>query len=92
MDRKALRKSFENFSYVLYSALLSRLAITTVYQTFRVSILGQLTDANQINIASQMNWVSVLLKITDERYYNYMSIVYEIANIDTDINLCKILP
>ena len=27
-----------------------------------------------------MNWVSVLLKITDERYYNYMSIVYEIAN------------
>ena len=80
MDRKALRKSFENFGYVLYSALLSRLAITTVYQTFRVSILGQLTDANQINIASQMNWVSVLLKITDERYYNYMSIVFEVAN------------
>ena len=80
MERKALRKSFENFGYVLYSALLSRLVITTVYQTFRVSILGQLTDANQINIASQMNWVSVLLKITDERYYNYMSIVFEVAN------------
>ena len=60
-------ESFKTFKYGLYIALFARLAIPTVYQTFRVSILGALPDASQLNIASQMAWVNVLLEIIEER-------------------------
>ena len=56
-----VRESFRAFHFGLYLALLARLAFPTVYQTFRVSILGSLPDGNQLNIASQMSWVNVLL-------------------------------
>ena len=59
--------TFREFKYGLYLALLARLAIPTVYQTFRVSILGSLPDTSQLNIASQMAWVNVLLEIIEER-------------------------
>ena len=54
------------FNYGLYTALFFRSAIPTLYQTFRISILGSLQDSGQIDIASQMTWVSVLLKTIEE--------------------------
>ena len=60
-------EAFRNFHYGLYLALFARLAIPTVYQTFRVAILGALPDASQLDIASQMIWVNVLLEIIEER-------------------------
>ena len=63
----AVRGSFREFPYGLYLALLIRLAIPTIYQTFRVGILGALPDASQLDIASQMVWVNVLLEIIEER-------------------------
>ena len=50
----------------VYLALLIRLIMPTVYQTVRVSILGNLPDTSQINIASQMAWVNVVIEIIDE--------------------------
>ena len=62
----SMKKSLKNFNYGLYLALLTRLFMPTIYQTFRVSILGSLPDTTQLTIASQMTWVNVLLKIIEE--------------------------
>ena len=64
--KESLKEIFYQFKYGLYTALFLRSAIPTVYQTFRVSILGSLQDTSQINVASQMTWVSVLLKTIEE--------------------------
>ena len=61
-----IKDSLKNFNYELFLALFIRLVIPTIYQTFRVSILGSLPNASQINIASQMSWVNVLLEIIEE--------------------------
>lgn len=58
--------SFKDFNYGLFLALLARFVIPTIYQTFRVSVLGSVPDASQISIASQMQWINVLLEITEE--------------------------
>lgn len=58
--------SVRRLNLSLYCALLFRLLMPTVYKTFRVSILGSLHDPGLISIASQMEWVSVVLKVTDE--------------------------
>ena len=63
----SVKESFRDFPYGLYLALLIRLGIPTVYQTFRVGILGTLPDASQLDIASQMVWINVLLEIIEER-------------------------
>ena len=63
-----IKASFVAFNYGLYLAFLARLAIPTVYRTFRVSILGALPDASQLEIASQMVWINVLLEIIEERF------------------------
>ena len=62
-----VRDAFSRFNYKLYLALFVRMAIPTVYQTFRVSILGTLPDTSPLKIASQMAWVNVLLEIIEER-------------------------
>ncbi len=38
------------FNYGLYLALLTRLVMPTLYTTFRVSILGSLPDAGQLQL------------------------------------------
>ena len=64
--KESLTERFRQFKYGLYAALLFRMAIPTVYQTFRASILGSLPDSSQLNIASQMTWVGILLEIIEE--------------------------
>ena len=66
LTKVALTETFRDFKYGLYAALFFRLAIPTVYQTFRVSLLGSLPDPNQLNVASQMSWVAILLEIIEE--------------------------
>jgi hypothetical protein len=61
-----VKETLLDFNYGLYLALFIRLVMPTVYQTFRVSILGSLPDAGQLSIASQMAWVNVLLEIIEE--------------------------
>ena len=64
--KESLKERFRQFKYGLYAALLFRMAIPTVYQTFHVSILGSLPDSSELNIASQMTWVGILLEIIEE--------------------------
>ena len=60
------KKIFQNFNFQLYFVLFARLIMPTVYQTFRISVLGSLPNTNQIDIASQLTWVEVIIKIIDE--------------------------
>ena len=60
------RKVFSNFNCKLYLVLLIRLIIPTVYNTFRVSILGSLPDTSALNIASQLQWVNVIFEKIEE--------------------------
>ena len=69
-------ETFRDFKYGLYAALFFRLAIPTVYQTFRVSLLGSLPDPNQLNVASQMSWVGILLEIIEETTYLILTYIY----------------
>ena len=61
-----IRVSFSRFNWKLYLSLLIRLILPTIYQTFRVSLLGALPDSSSLSIAAQMQWVNLLLEITEE--------------------------
>ena len=78
LNNVPLAEIFRDFKYGLYAALLFRLAIPTVYQTFRVSLLGSLPDPSQLNVASQMAWVGILLEIIEEEPTDNEAAVNEI--------------
>ena len=59
-------KMFQDFNFQLYFVLFARLIMPTVYQTFRISVLGSLPSTHQIDVASQLSWVEVIIKIIDE--------------------------
>ena len=61
-----LLATFKDFNYSLYAALATRLFLPTIYQTFRVSILGSLPDTGQIDIASQLVWIQVLVDVIEK--------------------------
>ena len=56
-------EELKGFNYGLYLALMVRLFMPTVYQSFGVAILGALPDTSQVSIASQMMWVRVLFNL-----------------------------
>ena len=58
--------TFHNFNYSLYFALTARLFLPTIYQTFRVSILGSVPDTGQLDIASQLVWIQVLVDVIEK--------------------------
>ena len=62
----SFKKVFSNFNFKLYLVLLLRLIMPTVYNTFRVNILGSLPDTSALNIASQLQWVNVIFEIIEE--------------------------
>lgn len=50
----------------LYAALLLKAAMPTVYTTTRIYFLGQMPQANGVDIASQLYWVSLILEVMEE--------------------------
>ena len=58
--------TFHDFNYSLYFALTARLFLPTLYQTFRVSILGSFPDTEQLDIASQLVWIQVLVDVIEK--------------------------
>ncbi len=58
--------SLRRIDYGLYATLCLRLLFPTLYSTFRVYILGSMSDAGALSIASQMAWVNVLLEVVEE--------------------------
>ena len=55
--------SVKRLNFRLYGTLCLFRLFPTLYSTFRVHILGSMPDANSLSIASQMAWVSVILKV-----------------------------
>ena len=85
--KESLTERFRQFKYGLYAALLFRMAMPTVYQTFRVSILGSLPDSSQLNVASQMAWVGILLEIIEESIL--LPLYFCLGNSINDMNATK---
>ena len=61
-----LVSTLHDFKFSLYFALLVRLFLPTIYQTFRVYILGSLPNAGQLDIASQLTWIQVIIDVIEK--------------------------
>ncbi len=57
---------FKNINIRLLIALISIIALPSLYQTVRVSFLGDLPSDSGINIASQILWLSLIYEIAQE--------------------------
>ena len=63
---KNIIRSFKTVNYNLLFALIIMGLLPTVYQTVRIFFLGNLPDDWGLNIASQMQWVSLIYEIVQE--------------------------
>lgn len=54
------------FNYRLYFALLLTDVLPTIYTTVRIHYLGELPKTAGVNIASQLQWVNVILEVIEE--------------------------
>lgn len=57
---------FKNINIRLLIALISMMALPSLYQTIRVNFLGDLPSDSGINIASQILWLSLIYEIAQE--------------------------
>jgi Na+-driven multidrug efflux pump len=73
----------KEFKFGLYLALVLKLFLPTVYQTFRVGLLGALPGSDQINIASQTVWVHVILLVLEESLVQPLYFCIGQSNTDT---------
>ncbi|XP_028401150.1 uncharacterized protein LOC114524212 isoform X1 [Dendronephthya gigantea] len=62
----AAKISFRRFNYRLYFALLLTDVMPTIYTTVRIHYLGELPNSWGVNIASQLQWVNVILEVVEE--------------------------
>ena len=62
----AFIRALKTVNYRLMSAILATMLIPTVYQTVRIFFLGDLPSDGGINIASQMQWVSLFYEVVQE--------------------------
>ena len=76
--------TFHDFNYSLYFALIARLFLPTIYQTFRVSILGSFPDTKQLDIASQLVWIQVLVDVIEKAVLSplYYCLGQTLKNVD----------
>lgn len=59
-------RAFKTINYKIWFALLIMKFIPTIYQTVRIFYLGDMPNDNGINIASQLQWVSLIYEIVQE--------------------------
>eukprot|EP01053_Blabericola_migrator_P011404 Blabericola_migrator_1__11403@NODE_676_length_6914_cov_416_476705_g490_i0_p2_GENE_NODE_676_length_6914_cov_416_476705_g490_i0NODE_676_length_6914_cov_416_476705_g490_i0_p2_ORF_typecomplete_len483_score70_58MurJ/PF03023_14/1_2e05MurJ/PF03023_14/0_0022MatE/PF01554_18/7_2e06MatE/PF01554_18/5_4e02MatE/PF01554_18/0_0014MatE/PF01554_18/8_1e03Polysacc_synt_3/PF13440_6/0_19Polysacc_synt_3/PF13440_6/5_5e07Polysacc_synt_3/PF13440_6/6_3Polysacc_synt_C/PF14667_6/3e03Polysacc_synt_C/PF14667_6/6_7e02Polysacc_ len=53
-------------NYRLWCAVLVTMIIPTIYQTVRIYFLGNMPDDSSVNIASQLQWVSLVYEVIQE--------------------------
>ena len=63
---KRIVQTIRSFNWRLWLVLAVTLFIPALYQTLRLSLLGNLPDAWGVNIASQLGWVNLLYEILQE--------------------------
>ena len=87
----ALKTSARRFNYRLYVALLLTDLLPTIYTTVRIHYLGQLPRTWGVNIASQLQWVNVILEVVQEALVKplYYCIGLTIANRRETANRVK---
>lgn len=59
-------KSLKTVNYKLWIAILSLLLLPTIYQTIRIHFLGNMPAEWGFNIASQLQWISILYEVIQE--------------------------
>ena len=63
-----LIKALKTVNYRLWFAILITFLLPTIYQTVRIYFLGNMPSDNGINIASQLQWVNLLLILAGDIY------------------------
>ena len=61
-----IKTSFRRFDTGLFITLLIRLLFPSIYTTIRVYILGTVKQNDAIDIIAQLQWVIIILEITEE--------------------------
>lgn len=62
----ACKTSLHRFNFRLYLALFLTDLLPTIYTTVRIHYLGQLPNTRGVDIASQLQWVNVILEVVQE--------------------------
>ena len=87
----ACKRSFRRFNYRLYLALLLTDVLPTIYTTVRIHYLGELPQTHGVNIASQLQWVNVIMEVIQEAVVKplYFCIGLTIENSRKTLNKVK---
>ena len=59
-------RSVSRLKFSLYSVLVIKALLPTIYSTVRISLLGELPSSNGVNIASQIAWLSLFFEVLQE--------------------------
>ena len=59
-------RSVTRLKFSLYSVLVIKALLPTIYSTVRISLLGELPSGNGVNIASQIAWLSLFFEVLQE--------------------------
>ncbi|XP_023346050.1 uncharacterized protein LOC111715045 [Eurytemora carolleeae] len=83
--------SIQNIPKRLYTVLLMKSFLTTLYSTLRIYLIGDLPDASGVNIASQAMWLNLLFEILQEGLIRplYNSIGSTVNDLDETLNKLK---
>ena len=89
--QNAFKSSFRRFNYRLYLALLLTDLLPTIYTTVRIHYLGELPHTWGVNIASQLQWVNVILEVIQEALIQplFFCIGVTIKNAQETVNKVK---
>ena len=63
---KTILSSVKRLKFSLYSILLLKALLPTIYSTVRMSLLGDLPSDSGVNIASQLAWLSLFFEVLQE--------------------------
>ena len=65
--------SVKRLKFSLYSILLLKALLPTIYSTVRMSLLGDLPSDSGVNIASQLAWLSLFFEVLQETLVRLLS-------------------
>ena len=63
---KTVLSSVKRLEFSLYSILVLKALLPTIYSTVRISLLGDLPSDSGVNIASQLAWLSLFFEVLQE--------------------------
>ena len=87
----SIKFSLARIEYVLYFTLFFKAFLPSIYTTVRVSLLGNLSTNNGVDIASQVVWLSLFFKVLQEILILplYFTFGQTIQDINTTLNKLK---